>query len=293
MSTSHKMAGLLLFLAVISSPLNGGSESTREAPGPGQVPAAATVPQSAAGLQSQLEAILKAATKRDSKRFDDLISDLKVPDNANWFTSVFGDEAGLKLATAYKASWDNYQDGLTNSFRDSRFKKGNVSVAEFSSSSMPPNVAIIRAVLQSAKSPLVVYTATAKCKGSTCALPGLYVYVEGAFRVVNFATFYGLPNVKPSRMRIAGDVTQAWLIHQVNPIPPAEAFREHPQGTIVLHILIDIDGNVKQVDVVSGAPELAPAAVDAVRQWRYKPTSLNGDPVEVDTTVAVNFALGG
>jgi TonB family protein len=251
------------------------------------------VPQLAAGLQSQLEAILKAATERDSKRFDDLISDLQLPDNANWFVSVFGDEAGPKLAAAYKASWDNYRDGLTKSFRDSRSKKHDVSVTEFSSSSMPPNGAIIRAVLQNAKSPLVVYTATAKYKGTTSELPGVYVYAAGAFRVVNFATFYGLPNVKPGRIRIAGNVTQAKLIHQVNPIPPAEASRKHLQGMVLLHILIDIDGNVKQVDVVSGPPELAPAAADAVRQWRYQPTSLNGDPLEVDTTVTVNFALGG
>ncbi len=292
MSTSCKIAAFLMFLAMFTTALAvGGNRSAREVYGQG--PAAAIVPQSTAGLQSQLEATLKAATERDSKRFDDLISDLQVPDKANWFASVFGDEEGPKLAAAYKASWDNYQDELTNCFRDSRFKKDNVSVAEFSPSSTPPNGAIVRAVLQSAKSPLVVYTATAKCKGSTCVLPGIYVYVEGRFRVVNLATFYGLPNVKPGRIRIGGNVTQAKLIHQVNPVPPAEAFRNHLQGTVLLHIVIDVDGIVKQVEVVSGPPELAPAAVDAVRQWRYQPTLLNGDPVEVDTTVTVSFALGG
>ncbi|HKN61131.1 MAG TPA: energy transducer TonB, partial [Candidatus Acidoferrales bacterium] len=223
-------------------------------------------------------------------RFDDLISDLQVPDNANWFASEFGDDVGPTLAAAYKASWENYQDRLTNIFRNNAGAKPQVSVTEFSSSSMPPNDTLIRAILQNAKSSLLIYTATTKYKDATSVLPGVYVYSQGAFRVVNRATFYGLPNVKPGRIRIAGNVTQPKLVHKINPTLPAGALRK---GTVLLHIVIDIEGNVKQVDVVSGPPELAPAAVDAVRQWRYQPTSLNGDPIEVDTTVTINFAPGG
>jgi protein TonB len=61
----------------------------------------------------------------------------------------------------------------------------------------------------------------------------------------------------------------------------------------VLRAIIGKDGSVAELQVVSGHPLLVKAAVDAVRQWRYKPTLLNGEPVEVDTTITVSFRLGG
>jgi len=65
------------------------------------------------------------------------------------------------------------------------------------------------------------------------------------------------------------------------------------QGTVVLQAVIGKDGSIQNLKVVSGHPMLAPAALEAVKQWRYKPYFLNGEPVEVDTTINVNFTLAG
>ena len=65
------------------------------------------------------------------------------------------------------------------------------------------------------------------------------------------------------------------------------------QGRVQLHAIIDKDGRVGELQVVSGHPLLVKAALDAVQNWRYQATVLNGDPVEVDTTIDVNFVLGG
>ncbi|HEV2617579.1 MAG TPA: energy transducer TonB [Candidatus Acidoferrales bacterium] len=73
---------------------------------------------------------------------------------------------------------------------------------------------------------------------------------------------------------------------------PQIATVAHVQGVVVLHVIIGTDGKVREVQYVSGPPLLRKAAMDAVKQWRYKPTLLNGQPVEVDTTVTVVFALG-
>ena len=62
-------------------------------------------------------------------------------------------------------------------------------------------------------------------------------------------------------------------------------------GEVVLTALIDKDGNIENLQIVSGHPLLAPAAINAVKQWRYKPYLLNGQPVEVETTITVNFEL--
>ena len=97
----------------------------------------------------------------------------------------------------------------------------------------------------------------------------------------------------PSRIKQGGNVTAASLINQTRPVYPALARQARIQGNVVLHAIIDKDGKVAQLEVISGHPLLVQAALDAVRQWRYKPTLLNGDPVEVDTTITVTFTMGG
>ena len=97
----------------------------------------------------------------------------------------------------------------------------------------------------------------------------------------------------PARIKQGGQVTAASIITQTHPVYPPLARQARIQGTVVLHAIIDKDGKVAQLEVVSGHPLLVQAALDAVKQWRYKPTQLNGDPVEVDTTIQVTFTMGG
>jgi periplasmic protein TonB len=97
----------------------------------------------------------------------------------------------------------------------------------------------------------------------------------------------------PQRIRVGGQVQQASLVHQVLPQYPQIAKTAHISGTVILHAIIAKDGTVQELQYISGPPLLMRAAMDAVRQWRYKPTLLNGDPVEVDTTISVVFTLGG
>jgi len=99
--------------------------------------------------------------------------------------------------------------------------------------------------------------------------------------------------VAPTRIKQGGQVTAASIITQTHPVYPPLARQARIQGTVVLHAIIDKDGKVAQLEVVSGHPLLVQAALDAVKQWRYKPTLLNGDPVEVDTTIQVTFTMGG
>ncbi|MBV8052490.1 MAG: energy transducer TonB [Acidobacteriaceae bacterium] len=97
-----------------------------------------------------------------------------------------------------------------------------------------------------------------------------------------------IPN---KRIRIPAQVAEANLIHDVTPQYPAEAGRERIEGTVLLMAAIAKDGTVRDVRVESGLPLLAQAAIDAVKQWRYKPYLLNGEPVEVDCHITINFTL--
>jgi len=81
------------------------------------------------------------------------------------------------------------------------------------------------------------------------------------------------------------------LTHKVLPEYPHEAKENRIQGEVRLQVIIDRQGRVRDVKTVAGHPYLVPAATDAVKQWRYKPYLLNGEAVEVETIVTVNFNL--
>ena len=95
----------------------------------------------------------------------------------------------------------------------------------------------------------------------------------------------------PQRIRVGVNVQQANLIHKVQPIYPPQAKQDHVQGKVQFSVLIGKDGHIQTLTLVSGEPVLVNAAKDAVSQWVYKPTLLNGQPVEVLTQVDVHFTL--
>ena len=92
-------------------------------------------------------------------------------------------------------------------------------------------------------------------------------------------------------IRISSSVVAGLLIHKTVPVYPPIAKATHTQGTVVLEATISKRGTIENLHVASGAPMLAQAALDAVSTWIYRPFLLNGEPVEVETTVNVNFAL--
>jgi len=97
----------------------------------------------------------------------------------------------------------------------------------------------------------------------------------------------------PQRIRVSSGVAQGMLIQQVQPVYPPMAKMARVQGTVVLQAVISKEGTIENLRVVSGHPMLIQSALDAVKQWRYKPYLLSGEPVEVDTQITVNFNLTG
>lgn len=123
----------------------------------------------------------------------------------------------------------------------------------------------------------IVHTVDVRAEGSTKAPPS----TEGVARP------------KPIRIRIGGNVEAAKVLTRVQPIYPPSAKEKGVQGSVVLHAVVGMDGKPLSLQVLNSQidPDLARAAVEAVSQWRYQPTLLNGEPVEVDTVITVNFTL--
>ncbi|MCC6861655.1 MAG: energy transducer TonB [Bryobacterales bacterium] len=97
--------------------------------------------------------------------------------------------------------------------------------------------------------------------------------------------------VAPQRIRVGGNVQQARLVRQPRPVYPPLAKQARIQGTVRFTAIIATNGTIQSLQVVSGHPLLVPSAMEAVKQWVYQPTLLNGEPVEVVTQIDVNFTL--
>jgi TonB family protein len=107
------------------------------------------------------------------------------------------------------------------------------------------------------------------------------------------ATEGAQPEQRPEKVRVSAGVSQGLLLKKVQPKYPGSARRKHVQGTVVLQAEIGTDGLIHDLTLISGEPSLAKAAIQAVKQWTYKPYSLQGRPIAVVTQIQVNFTLNG
>ena len=107
----------------------------------------------------------------------------------------------------------------------------------------------------------------------------------------NLASVPKFAPVTPQRVRISQGVTKGLLVHRVEPPYPPLAKAARIQGEVQLKAVISRTGQIEDLQLISGHPMLVPAALAAVKQWLYKPYLLNGQPVEVETTITVIFAL--
>jgi protein TonB len=115
--------------------------------------------------------------------------------------------------------------------------------------------------------------------------------VPGGFGSLGAVQAPAAPPAATPRMRVGGQIRAPQKIHDVPPVYPAIAQRARVEGLVILDASIGTDGRVRDVRVLRSVPLLDRAAVEAVRQWRFSPTLLNGTPVEVATTITVQFRL--
>jgi protein TonB len=96
---------------------------------------------------------------------------------------------------------------------------------------------------------------------------------------------------KPARPHISSTDALKLKVHDANPVYPVEARKQHIQGDVFLQFIIDKEGKVVNLRAVQGDPVLAEAALDAAKQWRFRPYLIKGDPVEVETTIKIQFHM--
>jgi TonB family protein len=281
----RSLSGVLLFVLLIgnAAPAQEGAAT----PAPAQ--SAANYPDSPEGLRKMLEELLSATRQKEVAKVQAIHANMTLPDYEHWFVRAFGEHDGSKLAALYAkeiAEWDSY---LNTAFDPAaRLKKLQLNVSRVESTHQGP----LGDVYAALREPATLYTARTGTPREASALQlGYFFYVAGQFRFVDAAVLSALSLIKVYRIQVDANVAVAALIHQVNPIPPREARKI--QGTVVLRAIIAADGAVKELEVVSGHPRLTQAALDAVRQWRFRPILVDGWPVEVETTISIGFSSRG
>jgi protein TonB len=104
------------------------------------------------------------------------------------------------------------------------------------------------------------------------------------------ASLVSTPSILPKAdLRMSNGVTEATLVHNVPPVYPTQARAKHLDGAVILETTIAEDGSTRNLKIISGPPLLAKAAAEAVLQWRYRPSLLNGKPVAVQRQITIVF----
>jgi TonB family protein len=266
---------------------------------PVQTQAIATYPESTSGLEHLLKDILKAQKENDAGHAEVLLQSLLLPDYARWYHENFDDGIAKLGVAAYAANLNSFTAQLAAYFLEVQSEdRQRVEAARYGKNCDDNASELTFMILDGRLKEFPIYEGRF-FKGETFRRLFAFAYVDGGFRFLIVPNFDQVAKSEArareegaaKRILIGGNVQAARLVKRVQPTYPTVAREEHLSGTVKLHAIIGIDGSVQSLRVWSGRCSLARASVDAVRQWRYQPTLLNGNPVEIDTQIDVIFSL--
>lgn len=288
-------------------PLPQPAPSAQQTPASSAAPAIPSYPDSPAGLEKLMKEMLELEKHGDTNALAPYLQSLVLPSPDAWFKSIFGDTVGAQLALSYEPTAKGLPQAMAATLKNLRQEgfAGRFEVVDFNKpcaapSFMVPSESETKALGPSATRLLAfrkqhqpMYTVWFR-KGRSVSTMAFFIYDEGAFR------YTGKPEIPDSvaaqgpqpEVKSGATIQAARLIYKVGPEYPVAAKEAHVQGTILLSAEIGKDGSVEDLSYVSGPQALISSAMDAVKQWKYQPTMLNGTPVPVDTCITVIFNLG-
>ncbi len=251
-------------------------------------------------LRSLITRALAAARAGDQAKLEEIARDLIIPDYELWFKAMFGEE-GAKLAAAYGSRLDETEKQYPKLFEWLAKQEGELVIEDVKALPKRSDSWCGQTLANALQGDIALYrvsVGTADSSGlKSGRVAGYFALVGGAYRRLDCQLLGLMPASSGTQphlsgpLRVGGNVQAAKIIKRVQPEYPEDARRTRISGTVRLHVIIGKDGRIRSLEIVSGHPMLQQAALDAVRQWTYRPTLLNGEPVEVDTTIDVIFSL--
>lgn len=268
-------------------------------------------PDSTSGLERLAKDIVKAQSQNDGPRADALLQSFVLPNAYDWYARVFDREAAHNAGKYYQDSAATIPSSLSRIFlKASQEKLTHIQAVRYEHGcddvAAPDAFGIL--LRRSERAPLYELRFL---NGNQIRRIFPLAYVEGAFRFFLAPDFHPpaqtqdvktVDSEKKSssqenspalpRVVVQGTAQLPKLINRVKPVYPEKARQEGISGVVKVHVIIDRDGRVSRILGVLGVCSLAESGVNAVRQWRYSPTLIHGNPAEVDTDLDVIFFLG-
>jgi TonB family protein len=307
----HLVIGLAVSsLTVMSFSLCAQEATPPQLPASSAAPLRLNLPDSTGGLEHLAKEIIKAEKEGATARATALAESMILPNPAAWYLQTFGPDIANDEGAKYAASQKNLPNEIVRFFFGAiQNHFTDVGAARFGESCDDNAGESAFGTLQLRLEPVPLYELRLKNGNQFLRLFAL-AYVDDAFRYVlaprvpdhfpfvqrpaaspKTQTGDVLPDQSRKTLRVGGNVQAARIIQRVQPEYPGAARSEHLQGTVRLHAIIGKDGSISRLVVLHGHCSLAKASVEAVRKWRYTPTLLLGQPVEIDTTIDVIFSL--
>jgi TonB family protein len=297
----------LLSLLALSSPVLAQTAPSQMTSASSAVPTP-NYPDNTGGLERLGKDIETALRNGESGKAMSLAKSMVLDDPAAWYHSTFGNYSGAKEIAAYEDEKTQLPQGLLGFFKKS-MQAGDTRVVatRYESTNCNDNAGEDTFALLQARKTNTAFYDLRLYQGTKYFRLWPIVFQGGTFRLVgkpkpwNYFQSYGgvtkyadVPNNDEnagSRILQGGNVAAAKLLHRVPPDYPGIARDTKVEGKVQLHALIGKDGGIEELLVQTGYCSLAQASLDAVRKWRYSPTLINGQAVEVDTTIDVIFQL--
>jgi len=262
-------------------------------------------PNTADGLHSLISDIYQAAKEKNRGKETTLIQSLLIPENSTWFTDVYGPGFGASLAAAYQRLRPTLQDDMTAIFEADAERGWPIpSVARYTG---PEAVnAPLDHFLNSMNQIVPLYEAASTGASRSIYLSlkpgvpgrpmggdldGYFIYDHGGFRFLPTSILLMLPRERPVRIQLDMNAMQSKIVTQVPVRIPPEAIQKHISGRVVVDVVLDTKGNVKESKILQGDPILGAAVMDAFKEFRFAPTTLDGDPVEVEFQMPFEFQI--
>jgi TonB family protein len=295
------IAGVLLsaqFREATMAQQSGSTGATTQA----NAAAAVSYPDTANGLEHLVNDIFRALKDGDTAKFNVLVASLAEPVSADWFMTNFGED-GYAMAEEYARERGQLRGLIADYFRKRLADKYTSVLARKNQETCDDNSGEeIYPVMLMRQQPVPLYELRLH-RGEEFFRLWAIAYVGGGFRFVGNLRPPDFPKgpakktgstgttVEGDLIRIDKNVQAAKLINKVQPTYPQKAREERLQGTVRLHVIIGTDGHISRMRIEKAYCSLGEAAVKAVKDWRYSPTLLGGQPVAVDSTIDVIYTL--
>jgi TonB family protein len=295
---------LPIFILISNDSVLSSAQSTQERPAVLMKQAMAYANNSE-GLQSLVEDILHAAKSKDTARETELIQSLLVPEDSKWFSEEFGAGFGASLSKAYRRLTPNLESDLQVVFEND-MQRGWMKPKIFRYSDAASTDFPVDNFFNSMNEVIPLYQTAINGNRTTFGsardpnLPGrviagdphgYFVFVEGGFRFIPQEVLMMLPHGRPVRIKLSMDLMNSKIINRTPMQVPPEAMRKHISGKVVVELILDVDGEIRESKLLEGDPILGNSVIEAVRKWKFEPTKLDGDPVEVDIEISIVFQV--